>query len=164
MKLKNIDTSREKREDYEALVPTGGMRVIDPWALPVSVRQACGPMLNKCPWVYAIASGSVSGDTTYCFIPARVDDKRPLLDLDPAAVVFHGDRPALSGCLRHHSDYGGRSVPLPPALWQSMLSGTFIGYCPLPGLPTTTSGALADLNSPVVDAAFQYISIRLSGC
>jgi hypothetical protein len=165
MKLKHIDTSREDRRDYESLVPTGGMRVVDSQALPESIRQVCGAMLKKCPWTYAVASGCVSGDVTFCFIPARLDDRRPEVDLDPIGVRFHGADPSFSGCFRLHSDFPRRVVPIERSLWEGLRSGVVSGYCALPGLPATTSGTIAGLDpSSTLHAAFAYIDARLRGC
>jgi hypothetical protein len=153
-------TSGHYRAAWEKLCPPGEYRVLPPSALSGLLP---GGLLAKGDSVLMLASGSPQGTVVWMANVHRVDARASGIDQEPFGIVFHGDTPAMSGCLLHHGDWPDRTMPAPPQFWDA-LSASGIGNCyPFSGLPSTLSGPITDLNVPSQHGAFGALVEQLKG-
>src|SRR4051794_24205478 len=104
-KFTYFDTSIQDREAWEKLCPPDEYRVVPPSALSGLLPVG---LLAKADSVFMVASGSPQGTIVWMANVHRVDAKASGIDQEPFGVVFHGNTPAVSGCLVHHGDWANR--------------------------------------------------------
>jgi len=152
------DTAGPEREDWEKVCPTGEYRVVPPHTL--SGLMPAG-LLAKADSVLVVASGSPQGTVMYMANVNRVDPKASEVDQTPLAVIFFGNRPAMSGCFAQHGSWPDRTAQEPPQFWEALASGKH-GHCyPISHLPENMAGPISELNVPSQHAAFGTLADEL---
>jgi hypothetical protein len=159
-KFSYFDTSSHDCPTWEKLCPPGEYRVVPPSALSGLLPAG---LLAKADSVLIVASGCSQGTVVWMANANRVDAKASGIDQEPFGIVFHGDTPAMSGCLVHHGSWCERTMPAPPQFWDA-IAASGIGNCyPFSGLPSNTAGPISELSVPSQHGAFGVLVDKLKG-